>query len=75
VNLWRVHVLCHHPDRLPRSYQISQYDQPLAEAGELHVALPVEDGGGVCRVGVTRAHLEEARRKRAAGAARCAALR
>jgi aspartyl-tRNA(Asn)/glutamyl-tRNA(Gln) amidotransferase subunit B len=42
-----------------RSYQISQYDQPLAEDGVLEVALPAEEGGGVCRVGVTRAHLEE----------------
>ena len=45
-----------------RRYQISQYDQPLAEHGVVEVALPAEEGGGVCRVRITRAHMEEARR-------------
>lgn len=45
-----------------RRYQISQYDEPLAEHGAVDVALPAEEGGGVCRVRITRAHLEEARR-------------
>ena len=45
-----------------RRYQISQYDQPLAEHGSVEVALPAEEGGGVCRVRITRAHLEEVRR-------------
>ena len=44
-----------------RRYQISQYDQPLAQHGVLEVTLPAEEGGGVCRIGVTRAHLEEVR--------------
>ena len=44
-----------------RRYQISQYDEPLAEHGAVDVALPAEEGGGLCRVRITRAHLEEAR--------------
>lgn len=44
-----------YPD-LPKGYQISQYDTPLAVAGHIDVTLP---DGTVKRVGVTRAHLEE----------------
>lgn len=47
-----------YPD-LPKGYQISQYDVPIAEHGKLRVAMPVEDGGHVISVGITRAHLEE----------------
>jgi aspartyl-tRNA(Asn)/glutamyl-tRNA(Gln) amidotransferase subunit B len=43
-----------YPD-LPKGYQISQYEQPLASAGSLEFATP----GGVRRVGITRVHLEE----------------
>jgi aspartyl-tRNA(Asn)/glutamyl-tRNA(Gln) amidotransferase subunit B len=43
-----------YPD-LPKGYQISQYDRPLATAG--HVSFDVD--GRACRVGVTRVHLEE----------------
>ncbi|MBP1705864.1 MAG: aspartyl/glutamyl-tRNA amidotransferase subunit, partial [Chloroflexi bacterium] len=43
-----------YPD-LPKGYQISQYDLPLASAG----MLPVEAGETVVRVGIRRAHLEE----------------
>ena len=42
-----------YPD-LPKGYQISQYDQPVAEHGwvELNV-------GGVKRIGITRVHMED----------------
>jgi aspartyl-tRNA(Asn)/glutamyl-tRNA(Gln) amidotransferase subunit B len=43
-----------YPD-LPKGYQISQYDQPLAEHGYLDI--PAE--GGKKRIGVTRVHMED----------------
>lgn len=43
-----------YPD-LPKGYQISQYDQPLAEYG--HVEIPA--GEGRRRVRVTRVHMED----------------
>jgi aspartyl-tRNA(Asn)/glutamyl-tRNA(Gln) amidotransferase subunit B len=43
-----------YPD-LPKGYQISQYDQPLAEHGWLDI--PV--AGTIKRIGVTRIHLED----------------
>jgi aspartyl-tRNA(Asn)/glutamyl-tRNA(Gln) amidotransferase subunit B len=43
-----------YPD-LPKGYQISQYERPIALAGHVEY----ESGGGVRRVGITRAHLEE----------------
>ncbi|MFL6352979.1 MAG: Asp-tRNA(Asn)/Glu-tRNA(Gln) amidotransferase subunit GatB [Bryobacteraceae bacterium] len=43
-----------YPD-LPKGYQISQYDQPLAEHGDLDLL----SGGAKKRVGVTRVHMED----------------
>ncbi|MBA3583698.1 MAG: Asp-tRNA(Asn)/Glu-tRNA(Gln) amidotransferase subunit GatB [Gemmatimonadetes bacterium] len=44
-----------YPD-LPKGYQISQYDRPLATGGTLEIAL---DDGSREPVGITRVHLEE----------------
>jgi aspartyl-tRNA(Asn)/glutamyl-tRNA(Gln) amidotransferase subunit B len=43
-----------YPD-LPKGYQISQYDQPLAEHGYLDIATET----GKKRIGVTRVHMED----------------
>jgi aspartyl-tRNA(Asn)/glutamyl-tRNA(Gln) amidotransferase subunit B len=44
----------YYPD-LPKSYQISQYDEPLCSGGKL--AVPTEEGD--VEIGIVRAHLEE----------------
>ena len=44
----------YYPD-LPKGYQISQYDFPIAK----HGFLPVMTGGKEKRIGITRAHFEE----------------
>jgi aspartyl-tRNA(Asn)/glutamyl-tRNA(Gln) amidotransferase subunit B len=44
-----------YPD-LPKGYQISQYEQPVVECGQLEIVL--EDGERKT-IGITRAHLEE----------------
>ncbi len=44
-----------YPD-MPKNYQISQYDEPIAFDGYLDVPL---DDGSVWRVGIERAHMEE----------------
>ena len=43
-----------YPD-LPKGYQISQFDKPIAEHGYLEIKTPV----GLKRIGITRLHMEE----------------
>lgn len=43
-----------YPD-LPKGYQISQYDQPLAEHGHIDISV----NGETKRIGVTRVHMED----------------
>jgi aspartyl-tRNA(Asn)/glutamyl-tRNA(Gln) amidotransferase subunit B len=45
-----------YPD-LPKGYQISQFDKPLATGG--HVEIGLRADGSPIRVGVTRVHMEE----------------
>lgn len=48
-----------YPD-LPKNYQISQYDLPIAQNGWLEIELVGEDGKPVRkRIGITRLHMEE----------------
>src|SRR5262249_8884294 len=48
-----------YPD-LPKGYQISQYERPLATGGRVEFA----SGGDVRRVGITRVHMEDDAGKR-----------
>ncbi len=45
-----------YPD-LPKGYQISQYDRPLAVRGTLHARIPGESN--TCDIAITRLHMEE----------------
>ncbi|KAJ8615616.1 hypothetical protein MRB53_034988 [Persea americana] len=47
-----------YPD-LPKGYQISQFDIPIATGGFIDLDLPTEFGGGHRRFGITRVHMEE----------------
>lgn len=48
-----------YPD-LPKGYQISQYDEPIAEHGNLELNfLPGDNARSKVVIGITRAHLEE----------------
>ncbi|KAL6292325.1 hypothetical protein ACE6H2_000467 [Prunus campanulata] len=47
-----------YPD-LPKGYQISQFDVPIATSGYIDLDLPLEFGGGHRKFGITRVHMEE----------------
>ncbi len=48
-----------YPD-LPKNYQISQYDLPIAENGYLEIELIDDDGNPIRKkIGITRLHMEE----------------
>lgn len=48
-----------YPD-LPKGYQISQYDEPIAEDGSMTLFLPLEDNiRDTAVIGIERVHLEE----------------
>lgn len=47
-----------YPD-LPKAYQISQYDEPIAEHGSLSLTFPLENLRPDATIGIERAHLEE----------------
>ncbi|EOA30259.1 hypothetical protein CARUB_v10013381mg [Capsella rubella] len=47
-----------YPD-LPKGYQISQFDIPIASGGYVDLDIPLEFGGGHRRFGITRVHMEE----------------
>jgi len=47
-----------YPD-LPKNYQISQYDLPIAEHGWLEIELVDADDNLFKRIGITRLHMEE----------------
>jgi len=47
-----------YPD-MPKNYQISQYDEPIAYGGWLDVEVPTSSGGRIHRIEIERAHMEE----------------
>ncbi|MBA2478642.1 MAG: Asp-tRNA(Asn)/Glu-tRNA(Gln) amidotransferase subunit GatB [Sporichthyaceae bacterium] len=47
-----------YPD-MPKNFQISQYDEPIAYGGSLDVMIDTDDGPQTFTVGIERAHMEE----------------
>jgi aspartyl-tRNA(Asn)/glutamyl-tRNA(Gln) amidotransferase subunit B len=47
-----------YPD-MPKDFQVSQYDEPIAYDGSLDVTVDTPDGPRVFTVGIERAHMEE----------------
>jgi aspartyl-tRNA(Asn)/glutamyl-tRNA(Gln) amidotransferase subunit B len=47
-----------YPD-MPKNFQISQYDEPIAFNGWLDVTVAQDDGPAEYRIGIERAHMEE----------------
>jgi len=48
-----------YPD-LPKGYQISQFEEPIATGGWIEIPVEEDDvAGGVKRIGITRIHMEE----------------
>ncbi|WP_166355500.1 Asp-tRNA(Asn)/Glu-tRNA(Gln) amidotransferase subunit GatB [Phytoactinopolyspora limicola] len=47
-----------YPD-MPKNFQVSQYDEPIAFDGWTDVTVDTDDGARVFRIGIERAHMEE----------------
>ncbi len=47
-----------YPD-MPKNYQVSQYDEPIAYDGWLDVEVPTPEGPRIHRIAIERAHMEE----------------
>ena len=47
-----------YPD-MPKNFQISQYDEPIAYGGSLDVTIDTDEGPRTFTVGIERAHMEE----------------
>src|SRR6187399_2094451 len=44
---------------MPKNFQTSQYDEPIAVGGSLDITIDTDDGPQVFTVGIERAHMEE----------------
>nr|WP_298329017.1 Asp-tRNA(Asn)/Glu-tRNA(Gln) amidotransferase subunit GatB [Haloactinopolyspora sp.] len=47
-----------YPD-MPKNFQVSQYDEPIAFDGWMDVSVDGDDGPSTYRIGIERAHMEE----------------
>src|SRR6187455_3263771 len=47
-----------YPD-MPKNFQTSQYDEPIAVGGSLDITIDTDEGPQVFTVGIERAHMEE----------------